>query len=116
MSTALQLLLTSERLSARHGIDGVSLRQIAAEAGSSNNSAVRSHFGTRDEPLGAIFAHRLGTLTQRRTLLKERADPKDLKSMVEAHTLPLLELAEAPDNHYVSVVEQLQRSGAEHLP
>ena len=31
MSTALQLLLTAERLYALHGIDGVSLRQIALE-------------------------------------------------------------------------------------
>jgi AcrR family transcriptional regulator len=111
-STGLQLLLTAERLFARHGIDGVSLRQIAAEAGSSNNSAVRYHFGTKSELLAAIFAHRLDDLLRRRALLAERADPDDLRSCLEAHLLPLLELAEDPDCHYVSFVEQVQRAGA----
>lgn len=111
-STALQLLLTAERLFAASGIDGVSMRQIANEAGSSNNSAVRYHFGSKDELLRSIFDYRLGDLTQRRTRLFERADPDDLRAHIEAHLLPLLELAEAPDTHYVSFVEQVQRSGA----
>jgi AcrR family transcriptional regulator len=110
-NTALQLLLTAERLFARHGIDGVSLRQIAAEAGSANNSAVRYHFGTKDDLLAAIFTYRLDELLRRRSLLLERADPDDLRARVEAHLLPLLELAEAPDSNYVSFTEQLQRAG-----
>ena len=110
--TALQLLLTAERLFAGHGLDGVSLRQIAAEAGSSNNSAVRYHFGSKDELVQAIFTYRLGDLLRRRALLLERADPDDIRSRVEAHLLPLIEVAEAPGANYVSFVEQLQRSGA----
>ena len=112
-STGLQLLVTAERLFARHGLDGVSLRQIAAEAGQYNNSAVRYHFGSKDRLLHAILSYRLGDLIQRRELLLQRADPDDLRSRIEAHLVPLLELAEAPDNHYVSFVEQLQRSGDE---
>jgi len=111
-NTALQLLLAAERLFAQHGIDGVSLRQVAAEAGSSNNSAVRYHFGTKQDLLAAIFTYRLDELMRRRTQLAERADPADLRARVEAHLLPLVELAEAPDSHYVGFVEQLQRSGA----
>jgi AcrR family transcriptional regulator len=114
-NTALQLLLAAERLFAAHGIDGVSLRQIAAEAGSSNNSAVRYHFGTKNELLAAIFSYRLDALLRRRALLIEIADPDDLRARVEAHLLPLLELAEAPDSHYVSFVEQLQRTGADDV-
>jgi hypothetical protein len=45
-----------------------------------------------------------------------RADPDDLRSRIEAHLLPLLERAEAPDNHYVSFVEQLQRSAPPSTP
>ena len=112
-STGLQLLLTAERLFARYGIDGVSLRQIAGEAGSSNNSAVRYHFGSKHDLLHAILAYRLRDLVQRRKLLLERADPEDLRARIEAHLLPLLELAEAPDCNYVSFVEQLRRSGDE---
>lgn len=107
---ALQLLLTAERLFGEHGIDGVSLRQIAAQAGSSNNSAVHYHFGSKKRLIEAIFTHRLPQLEQRRALLLARMNPDDLRARFEAHLLPVLELAETPDNFYVSFVEQIGRS------
>nr|WP_035931234.1 TetR/AcrR family transcriptional regulator [Pseudofrankia saprophytica] len=107
---ALQLLLTAERLFAEHGIDGVSLRQITTRAGSGNNSAVHYYFGSKRRLIEAIFAHRMPQLVQRRALLLARIDPDDLRARFEAHLLPVLELAESPDNFYVSFVEQLQRS------
>jgi AcrR family transcriptional regulator len=111
-ATALQLLLAAERLFAEHGLAGVSLRQISIEAGSSNNSAIRYHFGSKDDLLRAIFAYRLNDLMQRRALLRARANPADLRAQLEAHILPLIELAESPDSSYVSFIEQLQRAGA----
>ena len=111
-ATSLQLLLTAERLFAEHGLAGVSLRQISIEAGSSNNSAIRYHFGSKDDLLRAIFAYRLNDLMQRRALLRARANPADLRAQLEAHILPLIELAESPDSSYVSFIEQLQRAGA----
>ena len=48
---------------------------------------------------------------QRRALLRARADPDDLQAQLEAHILPLIELAESPDSSYVSFIEQLQRAG-----
>lgn len=111
-ATALQLLLAAERLFAEHGLAGISLRQISIEAGSSNNSAIRYHFGSKDDLLHAIFAYRLGDLMQRRALLRARANPDDLRAQLEAHVLPLIELAESPDSSYVSFIEQLQRAGA----
>lgn len=110
-TTALQLLLAAERLFAEHGLAGVSLRQISIEAGSSNNSAIRYHFGAKDDLLRAIFAYRLNDLMQRRALLRARANPDDLRAQLEAHILPLIELAESPESSYVSFVEQLQRAG-----
>lgn len=110
-TTALQLLLAAERLFAEHGLAGVSLRQISIEAGSSNHSAIRYHFGSKDDLLRAIFAYRLSDLTRRRVLSQARAHPDDLRAQLEAHILPLIELAEAPDSSYVSFIEQLQRAG-----
>jgi len=110
-ATALQLLLAAERLFAEHGLAGVSLRQISIEAGSSNNSAIRYHFGSKDDLLRAIFAYRISDLMQRRALLRARANPDDLRAQLEAHILPLIELAESPDSSYVSFIEQLQRTG-----
>lgn len=110
-ATALQLLLAAERLFAEHGLAGVSMRQISIEAGSSNNSAIQYHFGSKEDLLRAIFAYRLSDLMQRRALLRARANPDDLRAQLEAHVLPLIELAESPDSSYVSFIEQLQRTG-----
>jgi AcrR family transcriptional regulator len=111
-ATALQLLVSAERLFAEHGLAGVSLRQISLAAGSSNNSAIRYHFGSKEDLLRAIFAYRLNDLTLRRSLLRARADPDDIRGQLEAHVVPLIELAESPDSSYVSFIEQLQRAGA----
>ena len=108
-ASAVRIVLAAERLFSLHGIDGVSLRQISAEAGSANNSAVHYHFGSKDGLIGAIFRHRLPQLISERRLLAARCDPDDLRSRFEAHFLPVLNLAEAPDTHYVTFVEQLQR-------
>ena len=108
-ASAVRIVLAAERLFSLHGIDGVSLRQISAEAGSANNSAVHYHFGSKDGLIGAIFRHRLPRLISERRLLAARCDPDDLRSRFEAHFLPVLNLAEAPDTHYVTFVEQLQR-------
>lgn len=108
-ASALRLVVTAERLFATHGIDGVSLRQIAAEAGSGNNSAVHYHFGSKQGLIAAIFRHRLPQIINERRLLVARCDLEDLRSRFEAQFLPILALAESTDNHYVSFVEQLQR-------
>lgn len=111
-ATAVQLLLTAERLFAEHGFAGVSLRQISSEAGSANNSAVSYHFGSKEALVEAIFAYRLPQLWQRRELLKARVHPGDLRGRLEAHLLPVFELAETPDGSYLSFLEQLDRSPA----
>ena len=111
-ASALRLVVAAERLFALHGIDGVSLRQVAAEAGSGNNSAVHYHFGSKDGLITAIFGQRLPQIIRERQLLAARCDPDDVRSRFEAHFLPVLAMAEAPDNHYVSFVEQLQRREA----
>lgn len=108
-ASALRLVAAAERLFALRGIDGVSLRQIAADAGSANNSAVHYHFGSKEALIEAIFRHRLPQLINDRRLLTARCDRTDLRSRLEAQFLPLLTMADAPDNYYVSFVEQLQR-------
>ena len=108
-ASALRIVIAAERLFGLHGIDGVSLRQISADAGSSNNSAVHYHFGSKEGLIAAIFRHRLPQLISERRLLTARCDPDDLRSRFEAHFLPVLNLANDPDSHYVSFIEQLQR-------
>ena len=111
-ASARRIVEVAERLFALHGIDGVSLRQIAAAAGTANNSAVNYHFGSKEGLISAIFQYRLPQLMSERRMLAARSDPDDLRSRFEAYYLPVLHIAEATDNHYVSFVEQLQRRWA----
>ena len=106
-----QLVLTAERLFAQHGLDGVALRQIAVTAGSANKSAVQYHFGSKDALVRAILVGRLDQLTQRRRLLAARAPADDLRCVIEAHQLPLIELAEDENCFYLPFLEQLLRCG-----
>lgn len=115
-ASALRLVVAAERRFAEHGIAGVSLRQIAADAGSSNNSAVHYHFGSKYGLIAAIFRYRLPQIISERRLLTARCDPDDLRSRFEAHFLPVLAMAEAPDNHYVSFIEQIQRMDLATVP
>jgi AcrR family transcriptional regulator len=109
-STKEQLVLTAERLFATHGLDGVSLRQISAEAGYANNSAVQYHFGTKEQLVQAIFEYRIpGLMRRRRLLAAERGT--DLRACVETYLLPIFEEAEDPDSYYLTFLMQLQRFG-----
>ncbi|MFW0785319.1 helix-turn-helix domain-containing protein [Gordonia sp. CPCC 206044] len=104
-----QLILTAERLYAVHGLDGVALRQIGIEAGMANKSAVQYHFGSKNGLVQAIIAHRVDDLDRRRELLLARVRPGDLRGIVEAHHLPLIELGEDEDCYYLQFIEQLER-------
>jgi AcrR family transcriptional regulator len=110
-STKEELVLAAERLFAVHGIDGVSLRQIGAEAGRANNTVVQYHFGSKDGLVEAILVSRLHDLARRRELLMARARTDILRSVVEAQLLPVIELAEEERCYYLMFLEQLQRHG-----
>ena len=45
--TVQAIIEAAERLFAKHGIDGVSMRQISQEAGSGNHFSVQYHFGDK---------------------------------------------------------------------
>jgi len=53
------LILAAELLFARDGIEGASLREIAAQAGQRNHHAVQYHFGSRDTLVQAVFDYRM---------------------------------------------------------
>jgi AcrR family transcriptional regulator len=105
------IAVTAERLLAERGIDGVSLRQIAAAAGFGNNSAVQYHFGSKDGLIQAIFEHRLPELHQRRQILIARKQPSDLRSWIVCYVLPILEQGEEENSHYLTFVMMLQQHG-----
>jgi AcrR family transcriptional regulator len=108
-STKEQIVRTAERLFAEHGLDGVSLRQISAAAGSGNNSAVQYHFGSKEQLVEAIFEFRLPSLYARRQTLIAARRPADLRSWLECYVLPILEQGEQEGSHYLSFIAMLQQ-------
>ena len=75
-ATRQRILDAAERLFSEHGINGVSLRAITAEAGA-NSAAANYHFGSKKGLLDAVFErHATGMAVERATLLADcRAEP-----------------------------------------
>lgn len=109
LSPKQQLVLTAERLYALHGLDGVPLRHIGVAAGMANKSAVQYHFGSKENLIQAILINRIDGLTHRRELLEARLSDGNLRQILEAHHLPLIELAEDEDCYYLPFLELLLR-------
>ena len=65
MATRTEILAAAERLFARDGFRGVSVRDITAEAGA-NIAAAHYHFGSKDELLLEIFRTRAAELNRER--------------------------------------------------
>ena len=83
------LLDAAEELFARYGIDAVSNRRIAEQAGTANHSAVAYHFGGRDELLRTLITRHLEDTNTRRTALLERLTPDaGLPELLAAMVLP----------------------------
>jgi len=111
----LTLILAAERLFARNGLAGVSLRQVNQEAGHKNMSAAHYHFGSREGLVLAVLQHRMpGVDARRAELLARPVTPgrePDLRFYLEAYVLPLAEqLRPRPEgNHYLRFLAQLRR-------
>ena len=67
------LIAAAEALFGDHGIEHVTVRQIAAAIGSANNNVVSYHFGGKDALIEAIFDWRLPELDRQRAAFLERA-------------------------------------------
>ncbi|RCW63621.1 TetR/AcrR family transcriptional regulator [Pseudorhodoferax soli] len=87
------LLETAQRLFAERGIDAVSMREIAREAGQRNNSALHYHFGSKEALVRAILQAGMRELDILRNdyisrlLATERQ--RDVRGLVEALVWPL---------------------------
>jgi AcrR family transcriptional regulator len=112
-STKEQILLAAERLIADHGADGVSMRQIAVEVGSGNNSAVLYHFGSKDKLVQAIFEYRLPRLRERRAALIAERRPSDLREWLECQICAVLEQSELEDSNYIGFVASISQHGGD---
>jgi AcrR family transcriptional regulator len=99
------LLLVAERLFATHGIDSVSLRQIAVEAGYANPATIQYHFGTKAGLYQAIVEYRMPGIEARRAELLDERDVTDPRQLAEVMARPLLEMDRS--SYYAEFVGQL---------
>jgi AcrR family transcriptional regulator len=76
-----KLLAAAEHLFAAHGVEGVSLREIARTAGAKNVIAVQYHFADRDGVLQAILDKHLPDVDARRHALLDLIDAEPAVSM-----------------------------------
>lgn len=98
-----RILAAAERLFARQGIEGTSLREISTAAGLSNMSSVQYHFGGKDELLESLFTDRMLQMEEQRGRMLDRAEKNgllsDIRTLMEVICLPHLELADG-DGRY----------------
>jgi AcrR family transcriptional regulator len=91
-STPELLLDTAERLFAQHGIGAISSRRVAEEAGAANNSAVRYHFGGKDDLVMAIVRRHSAEVDKiRREMLDEAGDSAGPRHYLACLVLPVTE-------------------------
>lgn len=87
-----RIFLTAERLFALHGFDGVSMRDITAEAGV-NLAAVNYYYGSKNALLTAIFKRRVVELNRERARLlrsafAEHGDAPGVRAILHALIAP----------------------------
>jgi AcrR family transcriptional regulator len=94
-SVADRLIEAAESLYGRHGLDGVSLRQISIAAGTGNNYAVQYHFGDAAGLIRAILLKRMPEVELKMAQLLARAKAAgglaDTRTLVELLLRPLFE-------------------------
>jgi len=107
----------AERLFAEHGLAGVSLRAINADAGLSP-AALHYHFGTQKVLVEALLERQMPALMERRRLLldalDDRPEPATTREILSALIRPQAELlAEGGDSasSYVRLIHRLQADG-----
>ena len=114
--TKTKIIETDERLFAEKGINNVSTREIAREAGQKNHSALHYHFGDKESLLDALLDYRLIPLDNRRKILLDEAVLKskslNLRELITVLITPLAERALDPkeDNYILKIMGELLTS------
>lgn len=91
-----RILNAAERLFSAHGIDGVSVRQIAAAAGV-QLALLTYYFGTKDGLYRAVFERRIAPISAARRarlaeILARRRPPPRIEEVLDALARPWVEL------------------------
>ena len=112
-ATRQKVLDAAERLFAEHGFEGVSIRDIAREAGVTL-SVVGFHGGTKDALFLTLFQRRAETLSQARAdalnaLRGERGTTLTRRDILQAYILPYLRMAWSGDRQWAAYAKLIAR-------
>jgi len=115
-----RMIVVGEALFAKDGIDGVSLRQVAAKAGQKNHHAVQYHFNSREGLVQAIFDYRMEQMDRHRLDMLQAAEKdgrlENPRTIADIIFVPQLEvISELGDFSYANFLCQylLRNSDAE---
>lgn len=111
-----ELILAAERCIGEFG-PSVPVREIVADAGQRNNSAVAYHFGTRDDLIRAVIHRRaLGMDAEREAMLADSEDP-GVADLVHMIVWPMFCTPYAEGStHFARFMEKVRDHPAARLP
>ena len=102
-----RILTAAERLFARHGFNGVSMRELAAAA-KVPLALVSYHFGPKKALYRAVFARRYAALTEQRLARLDRIDQRardgGIEAVIAAFLDPILELKTSRNVHFATLI------------
>lgn len=104
-----QIMLAARHLFAKHGIDGVTLREIVEASGQKNHGSVSYYFGTKEALVRELVAEGAMLIDMRRNARLDRLEaeggPVGIAEVVEVLVYPSVGLAEemgGGDDNYIS--------------